>query len=157
MEKTNKTIENAANNAASNEMKNEAKATVKNPAKNEAKPEAQPKKAPEKTPEELQKEIQQRTEELQKCLQELQRKQKLSEHRTLFLNVLDQLAASENRLNEEEGFNSQQIKVKFVDTANYRDSEVFTIGNKSIILDFIIFTREKINARIAEIEKQLVN
>lgn len=156
MEKTNKNIENAANKAASNELKNEAKATVKNPAKNEAKPEAQPTKAPEKTAEEREKEIKQRTEELQKCLQELQRKQELSTHRTVFIETLDQLAEAEKRLNDEEEFDSRQIKVKFVDYYNYRETEVFTIGNKSIIKDFIEFTREKIKIRIADIEQQLV-
>lgn len=47
-------------------------------------------------------------------------------------------------------------KVKFVDYYNYRETEVFTIGNKSIIKDFIEFTREKIKIRIADIEQQLV-
>ncbi len=156
MEKTNKNIVNAVinsvNNAASKAAsKEEAKAEVKAEVKAEAKP-----KKEEKTAEDIQKEIKQRTEELQKCLQELQRKQKLSEHRTLFLTVLDQLEDSEKRVNEEEGFDSKTVKVKFIDFANYRDTEIFSIGNKSIILDFITFTREKIKARIQEIEKQLV-
>lgn len=140
MEKTNKTNENA--------VKNEAKTIVKTIVKTEAQT---------KTAEEMQKEIEQKSKELQKCLQELQRKQKLSDNRTVFLHVLDQLEGAENRLKEEEGFDSNQVKVKFIDVMNYRNDEVFSIGNKSIILDFIIFTREKINARIAEIEKQLVS
>ncbi len=132
-------------NVKNNESKNE----VKNPVNNEA-------AEATKKAEQLQKEIQQRTEELQKCLQELQRKQKLSEHRTIFINVLDQLASAEARLNEEEDFDSSRIKVKFINLDNYRDNEVFSIGNKSIIQDFITFTREKIKNRITEIEKQLV-
>lgn len=147
--------ENVKNNESGNAVKNAAKAEAKpQPVKETAKAEVE---NAAKTPEELQKEIQQHTEELQKCLQELQRKQKLSEHRTVFIHTLDQLASAEARLNEEEGFESNQVKVKFLDLSNYRDNEVFSIGNKSIILDFITFTREKIKSRIAEIEKQLVS
>ena len=74
----------------------------------------------------------------------------------MFIETLDKLAEAEKRLNEEEEFDSRQIKVKFVDNYNYRDTEVFTIGNKSIIKDFIAFTREKIKTRIVDIEQQLI-
>lgn len=136
MEKNVKTAENKANE-------------VKNQVKNEANEAAQ--KA-----EQLKNEIQKKAEELQKCLQDLQRKQELSTHRTVFIETLDKLAEAEKRLNEEEEFDSRQIKVKFVDNYNYRDTEVFTIGNKSIIKDFIAFTREKIKTRIVDIEQQLI-
>ena len=140
---------NVKNNESKNEVKNPVNKEVNTQVNNEAAEAA-------KKAEQLKQELQKKTEELQKCLQDLQRKQELSNHRTIFINVLDQLAASEARLNEEEDFDSKMIKVKFVDMGNYRDNEVFSIGNKEIILDFITFIRERINKRIAKIEQELI-
>lgn len=104
----------------------------------------------------LQKEIEKRTEELQKCLAELERKKKLSENRVQFIEVMDKLEKSEDELTQEEGFNTGTYKLKFGEGNSYRDDDVFSISNRFIILEFIHFIRGKITEKIREIETQLI-
>lgn len=104
----------------------------------------------------LQQEIERRTAMLQQCLSELHKKQQLSEHRSTFVNVLDDLEKAENELLQEEDFNSGVFKLKFGEYHGYRDEDVFTIGNREIIIEFIHFTRGKVTEKIREIEQQLI-
>lgn len=104
----------------------------------------------------LQKEIERRTAMLQQCLSELNRKQELSAHRSTFVEVLDDLENAEDKLLQEEDFNSGVFKLKFGEYHGYKDDDVFTIGNREIILEFIRFTRRKVTAKIREIEQQLI-
>lgn len=104
----------------------------------------------------LQQEIERRTAELQHCLAELERKRKLSENRTEFIAVMDKLEKSEDTLLQEEGFNTNSFKLRFGEANAYRDEDVFVIGNREIILDFIHFIRGKITEKVREIEAQLM-
>lgn len=104
----------------------------------------------------LRKEIERRTAMLQQCLSELNRKQELSAHRSTFVSVLDDLESAEDQLLQEEDFNSGVFKLKFGEYHGYKDDDIFTIGNRNIILEFIRFTRGKVTEKIREIEQQLI-
>lgn len=104
----------------------------------------------------LRKEIERRTAMLQQCLSELNRKQELSAHRSTFVSVLDDLESAEDQLLQEEDFNSGVYKLKFGEYHGYKDDDIFTIGNRNIILEFIRFTRGKVTEKIREIEQQLI-
>lgn len=104
----------------------------------------------------LRKEIERRTAMLQQCLSELNRKQELSAHRSTFISVLDDLESAEDQLLQEEDFNSGMFKLKFGEYHGYKDDDIFTIGNRNIILEFIRFTRGKVTEKIREIEQQLI-
>ena len=93
---------------------------------------------------------------LQQCLSELNRKQELSAHRSTFVSVLDDLESAEDQLLQEEDFNSGVFKLKFGEYHGYKDDDIFTIGNRNIILEFIRFTRGKVTEKIREIEQQLI-
>lgn len=104
----------------------------------------------------LQAEIDRRTESLQKCLRELEEKKELSKNRSTFIHVLENLQEAENCLNEEGGFDSSDYKLKFLSTARYNNDELFSIGNREIIIEFLLFIREKIRIKIEDIEKKLI-
>lgn len=104
----------------------------------------------------LQKQIEQHTAELQKCLAELEKKKKLSENRVQFMEVMDKLEHAQDILLQEESFNTEVYKLRFCATSNYREEDVFTIGNREIIIDFVRYIREKIIAKVREIESQLI-
>lgn len=115
------------------------------------------KKAKKQTAESLQAEIERKTAELQACLAELERKKMLSSHRTQFLKALDSLEEAERKINEEDDFNSALFKLKFSDASTYNGTEIFTISNRFILLEFITFMRGRIGKKISELEKQLIN
>lgn len=115
------------------------------------------KKSKKQTAESLQAEIERKTAELQACLAELERKKMLSAHRTQFLNALDSLQMAENRINEEDDFNSNLFKLKFTDASSYNGTEIFTVSNRFILLEFITFMRGRIGKKISELEMQLIN
>lgn len=104
----------------------------------------------------LQAEIDKRTESLQKCLRELEEKKELSKNRSTFIQVLENLQEAENCLNEEGGFDSSDYKLKFLSAARYNEAELFSIGNREIIIEFLLFIREKIRIKIEDIEKKLI-
>lgn len=115
------------------------------------------KKTKKQTAESLQAEIERKTAELQACLAELERKKMLSAHRTQFLKALDSLEEAERKINEEDDFNSTLFKLKFCDASVYNGTEIFTISNHFILLEFITFMRGRIGKKIDELEKQLIN
>lgn len=104
----------------------------------------------------IQKEIEKRTAELQKCLDELERKKKLSENRNQFLCVIKKLKRAEDIILQENEFNSDTYKLRFSNSADYREEDVFTISNREIIIDFIMHIRDKILSKVGEIESQLM-
>lgn len=107
-------------------------------------------------PLDFQQEIERRTAELQKCLAELERKRILSENRMEFMSVMGKLEKSEDTLLQEEGFNTNAYKLRFGEANAYRDEDVFIIGNREIILEFIHFIRGKITEKVRDIEAQLI-
>ena len=117
--------------------------------------EAKGKKKPsKKSAEELQAELERKTAELQKCLEDLERKKKLSSDRTAFMGALDDLDAAETKLVEEDGFNSPNYKLKF--SGGYGSGEIFALSNRFVLLEFIGFMRDRIKSKISEIEMQLI-
>lgn len=117
--------------------------------------EAKGKKKPsKKSAEELQAELERKTAELQKCLEDLERKKKLSSDRTAFMGALDDLDAAETKLGEEDGFNSPNYKLKF--SGGYGSGEIFALSNRFVLLEFIGFMRDRIKSKISEIEMQLI-
>ena len=120
------------------------------------KAEAKGKKKPTKkqTAEELQAEIERKTAELQKCLADLERKKKLSNDRSAFMSALDDLDAAETKLGDEDSFDSPHYKLRF--SQGYSNSDVFTLSNRFVLLEFINFMRGRIKTKISEIEMQLI-
>ena len=112
------------------------------------------KTAKKQTPEEIQAEIDRKTAELQKCLEDLERKKKLSSDRSAFMSALDDLDAAETKLGEEDGFNSPNYKLKF--TGGYGSGEIFALSNRFVLVEFIGFMRGRIKTKISEIETQLI-
>lgn len=106
--------------------------------------------------EKIQEEIDSKTAELQKCLESLERKKKLSSHRTVFLTALDNIQEAEDKLNEVSEFESKLYKLTFEDGSNYQRNSIFAISNTDLLKDFIVFIRKRIHAKIAEIEKELM-
>lgn len=104
----------------------------------------------------LREQIEQRTAELQKCLAELEKKKKLSENRVQFMEVLDKLEEAEDILLNQDGFNTEIYKLRFCNSSNYREDDVFSISNRDIIIDFVRHIRDKIIAKVREIESQLM-
>lgn len=151
-----------------------AVAPIVNPTKEEVKPKDEPKeeeatkaeeapkateakgkkKPSKKSAEELQAELERKTAELQKCLEDLERKKKLSSDRTAFMGALDDLDAAETKLGEEDGFNSPNYKLKF--SGGYGSGEIFALSNRFVLLEFIGFMRDRIKSKISEIEMQLI-
>lgn len=117
-----------------------------------------------KTTEQLQAEIsQQQTEverkqkELQEKLRELAEKQKLNNNRSKFIETLDKLAEFEKSLQEKDSFETNIFRVKFCGVENnYRETDLFSVSNTSVLLDLIGFMRERINIKVAEIEQLLL-
>lgn len=105
---------------------------------------------------ELQQEVDRKTEELKKCLAELERKKQLSNNRTAFLHALDKLEDADNKLNVETGFETALYKLRFSDASGYSNSDIFSISNSFILSEFIGFMRGKIQLRISEIEQLLI-
>ena len=107
---------------------------------------------------ERQREIEAKQKELQKCLKELERKKQLSDNRSKFIETLDQLEEAEKLLNPEE-FETKRMKLNLhevSDSGYSRDGLNIGISNSSLILEFIAMLREKVNAKISEIETELV-
>lgn len=149
---------------------NESATVVANQAAKAAAPTAakatkeQPKTEQPQTAEQLQaeisqqqKEVERKQKELQEKLRELAEKQKLNNNRSKFIDTLDNLAKFEERLRDEDSFETSIFRVKFCDAeASYRDNDLFSVSNTSVLLDLIGFMRERINVKVAEIEQQLL-
>lgn len=122
------------------------------------KPEAQPRElTAEEKAAQLQKEIERKTAALQTALKELARKKELNDHRTRFLKTLDQLGDAEKQLNETDEFEATNSKICFeTKPDNYRWETAFSIGNADLQREFITFIREKIRAKVEQIEAELI-
>ena len=117
---------------------------------------ATPTQKQSKTAEQLQAEIDQRTAELQKKLQELEAKQKLNRNRSKFIETLDKLAEFEEKLNVDDSFETSLFRIKFCSVENYRENDLFSVSNTSVLLDLIAFMRERIKSKVADLEQQLL-
>lgn len=161
MEKT-KRIESA--NVVANQAADKAAAPSAKAAKVAKVAKEQPKEEPKEqaqeqpqTAEQLQAEIEKKQKELQKKLQELEEKQKLNNNRSKFIETLDNLAEYEKQLQEVDSFETNIFRVKFFAVENgYRENDIFSVSNVSVLLDLIEFMRERIKIKVADIEQQLL-
>lgn len=166
METTKKNIEsaNTVNNATAETMptavtgKEVAPSGTPPTPKSEKKgKETKPKSETQRKAEELQKELERKQKELDDCLKELERKKKLSAHRTIFLETLDKVDIAEECLNEVNDFEVGNYRLTFAKgNSSYNSEAIFFISNRELLLNFVDFIREKINKKIAEIETELV-
>ena len=144
---------------SANVVANNAKAATAAPTPKQGKKteEAKPMEVEQpKTAEQLQNEIDQRTAELQKKLQELEAKQKLNRNRSKFIETLDNLAEFEEKLNVDDSFETGLFRIKFCSIQNYRENDLFSVSNTSVLLDLIAFMRERIKNKVSDIEKLLL-
>lgn len=151
MEKTKKT-------ESANVVANQAAAKAAAPTAKAAKeqPKEQPKEQAQ-TAEQLQDEIVKKQKELQMKLQELEAKQKLNSNRSKFLETLDNLGEFKDKLEEMDSFETNIFRVKFCSVENgYRENDLFSVSNVSVLLDLIDFMHKRINVKVAEIEQQLL-
>ena len=109
------------------------------------------------TAEKLQEEIVKKQKELQMKLQELETKQKLNNNRSKFLETLDNLGEFKDKLDEMDSFETNIFRVKFCSVeSGYRDNDLFSVSNVSVLLDLIDFMHKRIKIKVAEIEQQLL-
>lgn len=148
MKETKKNNESATVVANQVAAKAETKAEAPKVTKERPKAEAQ-------TAEQLQAEIEKKQRELQQKLQELEEKQKLNRNRSKFIDTLDNLDEYEGKLQAEEEFETNICRIKFT-YGSYADKELFTVSNTALLIDFITFMRERIKAKVADIEQQLL-
>ena len=145
-------MEKNKKNESANVVANQAAAKAAVPTAKVAKEQPQ-----EQTPEQIQAEIVKKQQELQQKLQELEAKQKLNSNRSKFIETLDSLAQYEQDLREVDSFETNIFRVKFFAVENgYRESDIFSVSNVSVLLDLIEFMRERIKIKVAEIEQQLL-
>lgn len=147
MEKTKK---NESANVVANQATAKAVVPIAKVAKEQPKEQAQ-------TAEQLQDEIVKKQKELQMKLQELEAKQKLNSNRSKFLETLDNLGEFKDKLEEMDSFETNIFRVKFCSVENgYRENDLFSVSNVSVLLDLIDFMHKRINVKVAEIEQQLL-
>lgn len=147
-------MEKTKKNESANVVANQAAAKTAAPTAKAAK--EQPKEQAQ-TAEQLQEEIVKKQKELQMKLQELEAKQKLNSNRSKFLETLDNLGEFKDKLDEMDSFETNIFRVKFCSVENgYRENDLFSVSNVSVLLDLIDFMRKRINVKVAEIEQQLL-
>lgn len=151
MKETKKNIESA------NAVVNQASTKAETPKVAKEQPKKEQPQLEVQTAEQLQAEIAKKQKELQSKLQELEEKQKLNNNRSKFIETLDHLAEFEKSLQEKDTFETNVFRVKFCGVENgYRENDLFSVSNTSVLLDLIGFMRERINIKVAEIEQQLL-
>ena len=151
-------MEKTKKNESAIVVANQATAKAAAPTAKETKEQTkeQPQEQPQ-TAEQLQAEIEKKQKELQKKLQELEAKQTLNSNRSKFLETLDSLAEFKDKLEEVDSFETNIFRVKFCGVENgYRDNDLFSVSNTSVLLDLIAFMSDRINIKVAEIELQLL-
>ncbi len=107
----------------------------------------------------LQKEIERKEQELQRCLDELNRKKELSERRIKFIDAAKRLDEHFAKLQEDTDFETQESCLRLFSTAKpYRIDEtcILSISNTEIILEVITFLNGKIQTKIEQLERDLV-
>ncbi len=87
----------------------------------------------------------------------LEYKKQLSNNRKSFLMALDNLNGAIDSLEEEETFDSKLYKLRFTDASSYNSNDIFTIGNRFIVIEFAKFIQRKIQEKISEIETELIS
>lgn len=103
----------------------------------------------------LQKNMEEQKARLDKCLAELEEKQRLYNMRDKFLGVLDSLSVVSKELEEVTVFDCENVRISFFSN-KYSTKADFSISNTQIIKDFVQFTEMKIAERLSDIEAKLM-
>ena len=107
---------------------------------------------------ERQREIEAKQKELAECLKVLEHKKKLSANRTKFIDTLDQLEEAQSLINPDD-FETKRMRLTLEEVSDngYRNNGFSTsISNSNLILEFIAMLKNKITAKIEELETELV-
>ncbi|MDR1984084.1 MAG: hypothetical protein LBQ28_04605 [Prevotellaceae bacterium] len=98
--------------------------------------------------------------ELAERLQELNYKKKLADNREKFLHVDASLRELQKELKSEEKtgvFETSNSRIIFQGMKNgYRNEDLFSISNVTLIFKFIEFLRSEIKVKVEEIEAEIV-
>lgn len=140
------------------ETKNEKKNEVKDMAQTTAKTaKAQmPTNTTVSKADDMRREIERKTKELQDCLKVLERKNELSQMRSVFIDVLDNIGTIKNELDDVTDFETKRYAITFATVGNYDRKAVFSVSNTAILRDFIEFITVRIDKRVKEIEAELI-
>lgn len=106
----------------------------------------------------LQNEIANKTKELQKCLEDLNRKKELSDRRSKFIDALDRLNELADVIKESNEFETSSASFKlYTSSSPYRaDENILSVSNPGILREIIKFLQDKIHKKIAELEAELM-
>lgn len=137
-----------------NEKKNEVKDMAQDTAK-AAKTQPQARTAADKA-DDMRREIERKTKELQDCLKVLERKNELSQMRSVFIDVLDNIGSIKTELDDVTDFETKRYAITFATVGNYDRKAVFSVSNTAILRDFIEFITVRIDKRVKEIEAELI-
>jgi hypothetical protein len=98
--------------------------------------------------------------QLESQLNKIARKNEIANHREVFLEKKRNILNAEKFLKTEKGFESNSIKISFQypgsNSSSY-GSDSFSISNKSLILKFIEVLIFEIEAKIKDIEYELIS
>ena len=94
--------------------------------------------------------------ELQQTLQRLNALQELNKKRTKFIETLDLLKDAKEKMQGEEEFEAKTFRLDFNKEVSYKSDKLFSISNKSVLLDFVDFLQERIKERVELLEAQII-
>lgn len=94
--------------------------------------------------------------ELQQTLQKLNALQELNKKRTKFIETLDLLKDAKEKMQGEEEFEAKTFRLDFNKEVSYKSDKLFSISNKSVLLDFVDFLQERIKERVELLEAQII-
>lgn len=94
--------------------------------------------------------------ELQQTLQKLNALQELNKKRTKFIETLDLLKDAKEKMQADEEFEAKTFRLDFNKEVSYKSDKLFSISNKSVLLDFVDFLQERIKERVELLEAQII-
>lgn len=94
--------------------------------------------------------------ELQQTLQKLNALQELNKKRTKFIETLDLLKDAKEKMQADEEFEAKTFRLDFNKEVSYKSDKLFSISNKSVLLDFVDFLQERIKERVEVLEAQII-
>lgn len=106
---------------------------------------------------ELRREWEAKKRDLDNCLADLKHKKELADHREKFLATLEQLNEAEDLVKPTE-FECKRMKLRLYEVNDYGREGEFSVSitNGDLILEFVAMLKDKINAKIKELETELV-
>ena len=106
---------------------------------------------------ELRREWEAKKRDLDNCLADLKHKKQLADHREKFLETLEQLNEAEDMVKPTE-FECKRMKLRLYELNDYGREGDFSVAitNGDLILEFVAMLKDKINAKIKELETELV-